>query len=85
MLLGFWRGQRLGTLEQGLKPGGKYDMATLELREVIGVPSKMVRRLTNEAVALNMALGDPTKVVQKCQKLRLPRKLFRSGIQKQGR
>ena len=39
-------------------------MATLELREVIGVPSKMVRRLTNEAVALNMALGDPTKVVQ---------------------
>ncbi len=64
MLLGFWRGQRFGTLEQGLKPGVKYEMATLELREVIGVPSKMVRRLTNEAVALNMALGDPTKVVQ---------------------
>ncbi|MCY2943490.1 MAG: hypothetical protein NT142_02990 [Planctomycetota bacterium] len=64
MLLGFWRGQRLGTLEQGLKPGRKYEMATLEFREVIGVPSKMVRRLTNEAVALHMALGDPTKVVQ---------------------
>lgn len=64
MLLGFWRGQRLGTLEQGLKPGRKYEMATLELREVIGVPSKMVRRLTNEAVALNMALGAPTKVAQ---------------------
>src|SRR5688572_18884673 len=33
VLLGFWRGQRLRTIEPRLKPGGKYEMATLELRE----------------------------------------------------
>ncbi len=30
---GFWRGQRLRDLEPRLKPGGKYEMATLEIRE----------------------------------------------------
>jgi hypothetical protein len=34
VLLGFWRGQRLRAIEPGLKPGGKYEMATLELCEV---------------------------------------------------
>ena len=33
VLFGFWRGQRLREIEPRLKPGGKYEMATLELRE----------------------------------------------------
>ena len=33
VLFGFWRGQRLREIEPRLKPGGKYEMATLEFRE----------------------------------------------------
>lgn len=33
VLFGFWRGERLRSIERRLKPGGKYEMATLELRE----------------------------------------------------
>jgi hypothetical protein len=60
VLLGFWRGQRLGALEPRLKAGGKYEMAALELREGVSVRPATVRRLTREAVALNQTLGDPT-------------------------
>ena len=60
VLLGFWRGQRLGAVEPRLKPGGKYEMATLELREGENVKPATVKRLAREAVALNKKLGDPT-------------------------
>src|SRR5215203_7414465 len=33
VILGFWRGQRLRAVEPRLKPGGKYEMASVELRE----------------------------------------------------
>lgn len=62
VLFGFWRGQRLSTIEPRLKRGGKYEMATLELREGMAVEPSAVRRLTREAVALNERLGDPTHV-----------------------
>jgi hypothetical protein len=61
VLFGFWRGQRLGTIEPRLKPGGKYEMATLELREGMTVKPATARRLAREAVALNKTLGDPRK------------------------
>jgi hypothetical protein len=60
VLLGFWRGQRLGTIEPRLKAGGKYEMAALELREGVAVKPATVRRLTRAAVALNQTFGDPT-------------------------
>ncbi|HEU0300879.1 MAG TPA: DUF1801 domain-containing protein [Longimicrobium sp.] len=60
VLLGFWRGQRLRSIEPRLKPGGKYEMATLELVEGTTIDAGTVRRLTQEAVALNAARGDPT-------------------------
>ena len=60
VLFGFWRGQRLRGIEPRLKRGGKYEMATLELREGMAAASATVRRLVKEAVALNEALGDPT-------------------------
>jgi hypothetical protein len=61
ILFGFWRGKRLRAIEDRLKPGGKYEMATLELRANTSVDPATVRRLTTEAVALNATLGDPTK------------------------
>lgn len=62
VLLGFWRGQRLRALEPQLRPGGKYEMATVELREGTRVAAGTVRRLVAEAVQLNAQLGDPTRV-----------------------
>lgn len=61
VLFGFWRGQRLRAIEPGLKPGGKYEMATLELREGMAISPARVRRLTKEAATLNKTLGDPTR------------------------
>ena len=60
VLFGFWRGQRLRDIDARLKPGGKYEMATIELREGDSVSPAVVRRLTKEAVALNASLGNPT-------------------------
>lgn len=59
VLFGFWRGQRLRAIEPRLRPGGKYEMATLELHEDTPLERAVVSRLVKEAVALNAALGDP--------------------------
>lgn len=64
VLFGFWRGQRLRVIEPSLKPGGKYEMATLELREGMNISAATARRLTKEAVALNKTLGDPTRLTK---------------------
>ena len=61
VLLGFWRGQRLRELEPRLRPGGKYEMATLELRSGERIASAIVRRLTLAGVRLNDEVGDPTR------------------------
>jgi hypothetical protein len=61
VLLGFWRGQRLRELEPRLRPGGKYEMATLELRSGERIASATVRRLTKAGVRLNAEVGDPTR------------------------
>jgi hypothetical protein len=65
VLFGFWRGQRLRSLEPRLKPGGKYEMATLELHQGDTVAKATVRRLVKEAAALNKKLGDPTAVAKR--------------------
>lgn len=62
VLFGFWRGQRLREMDPLLKPGGKYEMATREFREGDKVNAALSRRLVKEAVRLNKALGDPTKL-----------------------
>jgi hypothetical protein len=62
VLLGFWRGQRLREIEPRLRPGGKYEMATLELRSGGSIAPETVRRLTSAALDLDTKLGDPTKV-----------------------
>ena len=60
VLFGFWRGQRLLAIEPRLKPGGKYEMATLELRKGMTIQPATVRRLTREAIAINEKAGDPS-------------------------
>lgn len=61
VLFGFWRGKRLRGLEPRLKPGGKYEMATLELREGDRIAAATATRLVREAIRLNRTLGDPTR------------------------
>ena len=62
VMLAFWRGQRLRGLEKRLKPGGKYEMATITLHENEAISASVVKRLTRAAVALNNSLGSPTDI-----------------------
>jgi hypothetical protein len=62
VLFGFWRGKRLREIEGRLKPSGKYEMATVELRENEQVDAGVVRRLVKAAVRFNETLGNPTDV-----------------------
>ena len=61
VLFGFWRGQRLRDIEPKLKPGGKYEMATLVVVEETAVDANLATELALTAVELNATLGDPTK------------------------
>jgi hypothetical protein len=70
VLFGFWRGQRLVAIEPRLKKGGKYEMATLELREGMTIKPATSRRLAREAVALNKTAGDPTLAAKPAAKRR---------------
>ena len=70
VLLGFWRGQRLRDIEPRLKPGGKYEMGTIELHEGTTIKPATVRRLTRTAVALNHSIGDPTLAAKPASKRR---------------
>src|SRR6188472_2460688 len=63
VLFGFWRGQRLRHIEPRLKPGGKYEMATLELRPDTPLLRETVRSLAAAAADLNCVEGDPTAAV----------------------
>ncbi len=64
VLFGFRRGQRLRKIEPRLKPGGKYEMATLDIREGMTIKPAVAARLVREAVALNRTLGDPPKIAK---------------------
>ena len=62
VLFGFWRGQRLREIEPRLKPGGKYEMATMEIVENTNLDLEVASKLALTAVELNATLGDPTKL-----------------------
>jgi hypothetical protein len=74
VLLGFWRGQRLREIEPRLKPGGKYEMATFDIREGETIEPAVISRLVRQAVALNKKVGDPTKAAAARAKKRGARK-----------
>ena len=60
VLFGFWRGKRLRDLEERLKPGGKYEMATVVLLDGDKISPEQVKDLVKAAIALNHSIGDPT-------------------------
>lgn len=60
VLFGFWRGKRLRDLDDRLKPGGKYELATMVLHEGDKISAARVTRLVGAAVDLNYSIGDPT-------------------------
>ena len=61
VLFGFWRGKRLRHIEPRLKPGGKFELATMVLREGDAVDETIATELVRAAVALNREIGDPSK------------------------
>ena len=63
VLFGFWRGKRLRELDERLKGNGKYELATIDLREGDKLPAAKAKQLVVAAIALNETLGDPTAKV----------------------
>lgn len=61
VLFGFWRGKRLRDIEPKLKPGGKYELATMTFLDGDAVDGPRAEQLVREAVRLNAELGDPTR------------------------
>lgn len=59
VLFGFWRGKRLVSIDNRLKPSGKYELATIDLREGQSVSPAIAKRLTKAAIALNESVGNP--------------------------
>jgi hypothetical protein len=49
VLFSFWQGKRLRHIEPRLKPGGKYQLATLELRQDTSLDRQTVGTLVREA------------------------------------
>jgi hypothetical protein len=52
-------------MEPRLKASGKYDMATLELREGATVSGAIVSDLARQAILLNKRLGNPTEAAKR--------------------
>ncbi|HEV7324464.1 MAG TPA: DUF1801 domain-containing protein [Bosea sp. (in: a-proteobacteria)] len=61
VLFGFWRGKRLRHIEPRLKPGGKFELATMVLREGDVVDATIATELVRAAFTLNHEIGDPSK------------------------
>lgn len=62
ILLGFWRGQKLRDIDARLKPGGKYEMATIVITENDDAMEIDITALVSKAIDLNQSLGDPTDI-----------------------
>lgn len=73
VLYGFWRGQQFLELEPRLKPGGKYEMATLELREGDSISTAAASALAKAAFACNERLGDPSDAAKPVRRKPKPR------------
>lgn len=61
VLFGFWRGKRLCEIEPRLKPGAKYELATMTFLEGDRVDAVIAEKLVRAAIALNAEVGDPTR------------------------
>lgn len=61
VLFGFWRGRLLRDIEPRLKPGGHYEMATLDLRQGDDIAAETAVQLTIAALRLNQEQGHPAR------------------------
>ena len=59
VLFGFWRGQRLKQFDDRLRPGGKYEMASIAFVEGDRASPTRIGKLVKAAIQLNLQLGDP--------------------------
>lgn len=59
VLFGFWRGQRLKQFDDRLRPGGKYEMASIAFAEGDAASPARIGKLVKAAIRLNQQLGDP--------------------------
>lgn len=57
VLFGFWRGKRLTGIEPRLKPGGKYELATLDLREGMTIDPRVATHLVREAIEIEQEVA----------------------------
>jgi hypothetical protein len=73
VLFGFWRGQRLIEIEKRLKPGGKFEMATIVIGEGSTIAPARATQLMRAAISLNKTLGDPSKAAPKRAGAKRPR------------
>ena len=60
VLLGFWRGKRLTSLEPRIKASGTYELGNIVFFEGDGIEPATVSALAKEAARLNVDVGDPT-------------------------
>ncbi|MCA9757992.1 MAG: DUF1801 domain-containing protein [Candidatus Eisenbacteria bacterium] len=74
VLFGFWRGKRLLEIESRLVPSGKYEMATVELREGDSVTTTTAKKLAKAAADLNGELGDPRDAAKPVKKAKTAKK-----------
>jgi len=58
VLFGFWKGKRLVQIEPRLKPGGKYELATADLREGDRIADDTVRVMVQRAIEFEVPTGD---------------------------
>jgi hypothetical protein len=58
VLLGFWKGKRLVGIEPRLRPGGKYELATADLREGDRIGDDTVRELVRTAIEFESAADE---------------------------
>ncbi|KGQ18021.1 DUF1801 domain containing protein [Lysobacter dokdonensis DS-58] len=60
VLFGFWRGKRMREMDERLKGNGKYELATIDLREGDTLTAAKAKQLVIAAIGLNDEFGDPT-------------------------
>lgn len=61
LIVGLFRGKRMLEIEPALEPSGKYELASVVLRDGETIAGAVMERLAREAARLNDELGDPRK------------------------
>ena len=85
VLFGFWRGKRLLEIESRLVPSGKYEMATVELREGDSVTTTTAKKLAKAAADLNGEFGDPRDAAKPVKKAKTAKTAKKTKLAKKAK